>query len=146
MPMLSHFRNATSRDMTSEYFYVLFSMFNSCAPTVKHIFPTSKVCRSYFTFWMWYWCQPLNCRCWKYVDRSSSHDSPVRTWYFPVKINFRRSNLDHYPSGTIYYLGRAMLIQHLKLLPFNTSAIIIANGFSLKYCMSSSTILSVPKA
>jgi hypothetical protein len=47
---------------------------------------------------------------------------------------------------TIYYLGRAMLTRHLKLLPFNISAIIIANGFSLKYCVISSAILSVPKA
>ena len=54
--------------------------------------------------------------------------------------------LDHYPSGMIYYLGRAMLTQHLKLLPFNTSAIIIANGFSLKNWVMSSVISSMPKA
>lgn len=37
--------------------------------------PTSKACGLYFTFFKRH--TDANCRCWKYVDRSSSHDSPI---------------------------------------------------------------------
>ena len=51
---------------------------------------------------------------------------------FFCQHNFRHLYLGHYLSGMIHYLERAMSTPHSKHLLLNTSAIIIANGFSLK--------------
>jgi len=47
----------TNQDTNLGNFYVLFSMSNSYAPMVKHIYLTFKVCQLNFTFINLYWCE-----------------------------------------------------------------------------------------